>query len=104
MNKLQRRAARSRTASTFHRRAASHGLIRAQHAVSATLLRHDVPVRRALPLRAQWFRNTTTGAVECRWVAETRTEPPMHRATLPFHTVARMPRRVGRADMRPPSR
>jgi hypothetical protein len=104
MNKLQLRAVRPRTASTFHRRKASHGIGRARHVLSATILRYDAPVRRATPLRAQWFRNTLTGALECRWVAETTTEPPAHHGTVPAHGVIRMPRRISRAGMRPPSR
>jgi hypothetical protein len=99
MNKLQLRAARPRTASTFHRRKAPRGILRVQHALSATTLRHDAPVRRATPLRAQWFRNTLTGALECRWVADTGAEPPAR-----AHRVIRMPLRIHRAGMRPPSR
>jgi hypothetical protein len=104
MNKLQLRAARPRTASAFHQRSALHGLIRARHAASVTLLRHDAPVRRATSLRAQWFRNTVTGALECRWVTDAGVEPPMHRAAVHVRPVFRMPRRINRADMRPPSR
>jgi hypothetical protein len=104
MNKLQLHAARPRTAGIFQGRSASHGLLRARHAVSATLLHHDVSVRRSMPLRAQWFRNTVTGALECRWVTESVTEPPMHRAAMPRHPTIRMSRCINGAGIRPPSR
>jgi hypothetical protein len=104
MNKLQWRAARLRAASTFHPRSASRGLIRVRHAVSTTLMHHDAPMRGAAPLRAQWFRNPVSGVLECRWTADAGTEPPMRRAVMPLHAVTRMPRRISRAGMRPPSR
>jgi hypothetical protein len=105
MNKLQLRAVRPRTASTFHRRKASLGFSRLRHAVSAVTLHHDVPVRRATPLRAQWSRNPVSGALECRWVADTTTtEPPVRHGNVLIHPVLRMPRRIHRAGMRPPSR
>jgi hypothetical protein len=104
MNKLQRRAARLRAASTFHRNPASRGLLRVRHAVSTTLMHHDATVLRATPLRAQWFRNPISGALECRWAADAGTEPPMHRTTVPIYAMACMPRRISRAGMRPPSR
>jgi hypothetical protein len=105
MNKLQLRAARPRTASTFHRRTALNGAMRRlKHAVPATPRHDDACVRHGASLRAQWFRNTVTGVLECRWVADAITEPPMHRGTVHGYTVLRMPRRTQRADMRPPSR
>jgi hypothetical protein len=104
MNKLQLRAARPRTASTFHRRKASHGLSRLRHVVSAVTLHHDVPVRCATPLRAQWVRNTVSGALECHWIADTNAEPPMRRGNVQIHSALRMSRRIGRVGMRPPSR
>lgn len=109
MNKLQLRAARPRTASTFHHRKTPHGLSRVRHAVSAVTPHHDAPVRRVKPLRAQWFRNPASGALECRWIADTTTQPPMRRGSVvihaaPIHDVSRMPRRVHRAALRPPSR
>lgn len=108
MNKLQLRAARFRTASTFHHRKAPHDLSRVHHAVSAVTLHHDAAARRAMPLRAQWFRNPASGLLECRWIAETTTEPPMHRNVVirsaGIRDVFRMNRRFHRAGMRPPSR
>jgi hypothetical protein len=105
MNKLQLRAARPRTASTYHPRTASNGAIRRiKHAAPANPKRHDAFAHRNASLRAQWFRNTVTGALECRWVADTVTEPPMRYGTVRVHPVLRMPQRTGHADMRPPSR
>jgi hypothetical protein len=104
MNMLQLRAARPRTAGAFYPRLASHGPIRVRHAVPATLLPHDAPVRREVPLRAQWFRNAITGKLECRWVPDAGTEPHQHRAVAHVRSFVRKPRRVNRADMRPPSR
>jgi hypothetical protein len=104
MNKLQLRAARPRTASIFHRHKASHGISRPRHIVTSMSQQHDASTRRVAPLRAQWVRNPTSGALECRWMADAGTEPPMHRATLHIHPILRMPRRISRAGMRPPSR
>ncbi|GLQ50546.1 hypothetical protein ACFFJT_11195 [Dyella flava] len=101
MNKLQLRAVRPRTASTFHRRKALHGVSRARNAVPTTTLRHDAPVRRAISLRVQWVRNNATGALECRWLAEPVAEPLTRRAVVDFRPAVRMPRLGG---MRPPSR
>jgi hypothetical protein len=109
MNKLQLRAARPRTASTFHRRKASQGASRLREAVSVISLHHSAPARRVHSLRAQWFRNPVSGALECRWIADTTTEPPVRSGHVRFqhtliHHVLRMPRRLHRARMRPPSR
>ncbi|GFZ96565.1 hypothetical protein [Dyella caseinilytica] len=104
MNKLQLRAARPRTASTFHRRKASRGISRLRHVLSAVTLHHDVPVRHSTPLRAQWSRNPVSGALECRWIVDATMEPPMYRGSVHRHPVIRMPRRTSHAGMRPPSR
>jgi hypothetical protein len=107
MNKLQLRAARPRTASTFHRRKAWQGASHVRQAVSVITL--NAPARRVHSLRAQWFRNPVSGVLECRWIADTTTEPPVHGGHVRFqhtliHHVLRMPRRLHRARMRPPSR
>jgi hypothetical protein len=99
MNKLQLRAVRPRTTSTFHRRKASCGMLRTHRALPATILHHDTPVRRDTPLRAQWFRNTQTSALECRWVVDATAEPPVQ-----THRVIHAPRRISRVGLRPPSR
>lgn len=105
MNKLQLCAARPRTASTFHRHIASNGAVgRLRHAVSVMPHGNGAAAHGSASLRAQWFRNTATGALECRWMTDTFAEPPMRPGIVDIHPALRMFRRIGRAGMRPPSR
>jgi hypothetical protein len=105
INKLQLRAARPRTAGTIHRRLASISAIsRPKLAASALSHGNGAFVHRQAALRAQWFRNATTGALECHWANDAVVEPPMRRGAAHLHPVLRMPRRTRRAGMRPPSR
>lgn len=101
MNNLHLHAVRRHAANTLHRRKASSGaLSRSRHAMSVVTPRNDA----ALPLRAQWFRNAVSGALECRWVSEVPAEPLPRVGAGRFLSLIRMHRRVHRAGMRPPSR
>ena len=101
MNNLHLHAVRRHAADTLHPRKAFHrGLSRSGQVVPVCAPRNEA----ALPLRAQWFRNTVSGALECRWISEVPAELQPRASTVRPATLVRMHRHAHRADMRPPSR
>jgi len=97
MNKLYLRATH-RTAGAIHlHKVWTDTQTRARLHESAT------PLHRAAPPHAHWRRNTATGALECRWVADAPAQPrPRLTGTRP-NRLLRMQWRPRAAGMRPPS-
>jgi hypothetical protein len=100
MNNLHLHAVRRHAATTFHRCKASDGALgRSGHAMPVSTPRNDA----ALPLRAQWFRNTVSGVLECCWAPQVPAEPLPRLSAARRPSLVRMHRRVYRVGMRPPS-